>query len=80
MLRLCSGDPCRRKRGEESPIKEPLSAGDLSRIFLKLSDCRRGGGNYLVYIEFKRPLDKVYHTKLLSKLGSVSKAICCIDK
>lgn len=27
----CSGDPYRRKRGEESPIREPLSVGDLSK-------------------------------------------------
>lgn len=58
----------------------PLGSCSQRETYLKLSDCGRGGGIYLVYIDFKRPLDKLSHTKLLSKLGGTSKGICCIDK
>lgn len=42
------------------------------------SDSKRVEGNYLVYIDLKRPLDRAFHTKLLSKLGGMNKAICCV--
>lgn len=58
----------------------PSGSCSQQETYLKLSDCGRGEGIYFVYIDFKRPLDKVSHTRLLSKLGGMSKGIFCIDK